>query len=97
MFSIYETKLKLNEDLVAVKDSELMSCNRSYRQMQDLVKEQSLREQQLTEDLNTVLKQQKKKKFQNRLIAAGMLLFQESPPRYSFDQNNKLNKYEDDK
>lgn len=73
MFSIYETKLKLNEDLVAVKDSELMSCNRSYRQMQDLVKEQSLREQQLTEDLNTVLKQQKKKKFQNRLIAAGML------------------------
>lgn len=73
MFSIYETKLKLNESVVAVRDSELVVCNSSYRQMQDLVKEQALREKQLTEDLNTVLKQQKKKKFQNRLIAAGML------------------------
>ncbi len=73
MFSIYETKLKLNESVVAVRDSELVVCNTSYRQMQDLVKEQALREQQLTEDLNTVRKEQKKKKFQNRLIAAGML------------------------
>ncbi len=73
MFLIYENKVKLNEDLIAVRDSELVVCNHSYTQMKDLVKGQALREQQLTEDLNRLLKKQKKKKFQNRLIAAGML------------------------
>lgn len=73
VFSIYENKVKLKEDLVAVRDSELVVCKTAYTRMQDLVKEQALKEQQLTDDLKTILKQQKKKKFQNRLIAAGML------------------------
>ena len=73
VFSIYENKVKLKEDLVAVRDSELIVCKTAYTRMQDLVKEQALKEQQLTDDLKTILKQQKKKKFQNRLIAAGML------------------------
>lgn len=70
---VYENKVDLTENLVAIRDSEIVICNRSYSQLKDFIDEQARREQKLTEDLNTLLKQQKKKRLQNRLLAGGML------------------------
>ena len=64
---------KLMEKMVAVRDTQLLICNQSYREVKDLIREQEQREQQLTENLNLALKQLKQKRFQNRLLAAGML------------------------
>lgn len=69
----YEQKNKLMEKMVAVRDTQLLICNQSYREVKDLIREQEQREQQLTENLNLALKQLKQKRFQNRLLAAGML------------------------
>ncbi len=41
--------------------------------MQNLVHEQVALERQLTSDLNTALKQQKRTRLKNRLLAIGML------------------------
>lgn len=73
MFSIYDTKVLVNEKLIAVRDSELIVCNRAYQQTQSLVQEQVARERQLTDDLNKVLKQQKRKRVQSRLLSIGAL------------------------
>lgn len=69
----YEQKDSLMEKMVAVRDSQILICNQSYNEVKELIREQEQREQQLTEDLNTALKQLKQKKFQNKLLAAGML------------------------
>jgi hypothetical protein len=69
----YESKIRIAESNVAVRDSELIICNRAYQKVQSLVGEQIARERQLTEDLNKILKQQKKKRIQNRMLALGMV------------------------
>lgn len=69
----YELKLKLYTAMVAVRDSELVFLNKSYADMHDVAKEQALKEQQLTTDLNTTLKSLRRKRIQNRLLAGGML------------------------
>lgn len=69
----YEQKNSLMEKMVAVRDTQIMICTHSYKEAKDLIREQEQREEQLTEDLNTALKQLKRKKFQNKLLAAGML------------------------
>ena len=73
LFRDYETKINLTESSLAVRDSEIVICNQAYGQLKDLAKEQAYREQQLTENLNAVLKEQKKKRFQNRLLVGGMV------------------------
>jgi hypothetical protein len=69
----YETKSKLMESMVAIKDSQIVVCNNAYLELRGIAQEQLSREQKLTEDLNTALKQQKQKRLQNRLLSAGML------------------------
>lgn len=69
----YESKIYIAEGTIAVRDSQLIVCNAAYQDVQSLVQEQAARERQLTDDLNTVLKQQKRKRIQNRVLAIGML------------------------
>jgi len=69
----YEYKIKLTETKCAVRDSEIVICNNAYSGLKDLVKEQAMREQQLTQSLNEALKQQRKKRLQNRFLTGGIL------------------------
>jgi len=71
----YESKIYLAESTVAVRDSQLVICNTAYRQVQSLVQEQAARERELTDQLKTVLKQQRKKNIRNRSLAVGLLFF----------------------
>jgi hypothetical protein len=67
-------KIEFADSLVAVRDSQVVACNRAYQQIKGLVNEQVIRENKLREELNTILKQQKRKRLQNKFMAAGMLL-----------------------
>lgn len=69
----YEQKIFLTENRVALRDSELVICNSDYHYLKDILKEQSLRELQLEENLKTALRQQKRTRLQNKFLAAGML------------------------
>lgn len=70
----YETKVALTENQVAVRDSALVMCERSYADLKSIAIEQALREQKLQNDLNSALRQQKRCRLQNRFLAAGMLV-----------------------
>lgn len=69
----FESKTNLADQLLAIKDTQIVLCNRSYHVISNLAKEQLMREQKLTEDLNTALKQQKRTRLQNRILAGGLL------------------------
>lgn len=69
----YEKRDTILQRLVAVRDTQIVLCNRSYQEIKNLAEEQRLREQKLTVDLNTALKQQRKNRLQNRILAGGML------------------------
>ena len=69
----YEQKDSLMQKMVAIRDSQIAICDESYREAKDLILEQEKREQQLTENLNIALKQLKRNRFQNKILAAGML------------------------
>lgn len=69
----YERRDSLMESMIAIRDSQIVFCDRSYQETKDLLLEQSLREQQLTENLNVALKQLKRKRLQTRVLAGGML------------------------
>lgn len=73
LFCDYEARIRLTEMECALRDSGIVICNRAYNQLKDLAKEQALREQQLTESLNEALRQQRRKRLQNRFLAGGML------------------------
>jgi hypothetical protein len=69
----YEDKLKITYDLVAIRDTQLVMCNKSYNETKSLMEEQLVRERQLTTDLNSTLKELRKKRNQNKVLCAGML------------------------
>lgn len=69
----YDQKDSIMQSMVAIRDTQIELCDQSYREAKDLIQEQAKREQQLTHDLNTALKQLKRKRWQNRLLSAGML------------------------
>lgn len=69
----YESKVQLADSTIALRDSQLIVCNNAYQDMKSLIQEQAARERQLTENLALALKQQKRKRVQNRFLAAGML------------------------
>jgi hypothetical protein len=73
LIGFYDRKDSLMQSMVAIRDSQIELCDKSYREAKDLILEQSKREQQLTENLNVALKQLKRKRFQNKILAAGML------------------------
>lgn len=69
----YESKIHIAESSIAIRDSQIIICNTAYQDVQSLVQEQAARERQLTDQLNTVLKQQKKKHIQNRALAIALM------------------------
>lgn len=73
LLDAYQAKIGFTESTIAVRDSELVVCQWAYTQLSDLTKEQTEREQQLTVQLNTALKQQQQKRWQNRFLAGGMV------------------------
>ncbi len=73
LINVFECRDSVMQSMVAIRDSQIEVCDRSYREVKDLLLEQSMREQQLTENLNVALKQLKRKRVQNKVLAAGML------------------------
>jgi chromosome segregation ATPase len=72
--NLYENNITQLTNLVATKDSELVVCKTSYENLQNTVADNLQRERQLTEDLNTAYKQQRRKAFQNKLLVGGFLV-----------------------
>jgi hypothetical protein len=69
----YENKLRLADSSIVLRDTQLKICDSSYNALRDLVQEQAGRERQLTEQIDQLLRQQKKKRLLNRFIAGGAL------------------------
>lgn len=59
---------------VAIKDSQLVICNRNYESMYDIHKENQQRQMQLANDLNTALKANMKKRFENKALTCGLMI-----------------------
>lgn len=72
--SIYESNISQLENMVAIKDSQVVICRASYLQIKGLLDENLERERKLSDDLNTAYKSQRKKVLQNKLLAGGMLI-----------------------
>jgi hypothetical protein len=70
----YECTISQLEDLVAIKEAELLVCRSSYLSMKRFADVNLLRERRLTEDLQTAYKVQRRKVNQNKLLAGGMLI-----------------------
>ena len=71
---MYETTITQLQNLLATKDSQIVVCRASYAQLKSLVDVNMERERKLTADLQTAYKSQRRKVFQNKLLAGGMLL-----------------------
>ena len=72
--TIYETNIVQLQEMVAIKDSQIVVCATSYSQLKGLLDENLERERKLTEDLKTAYKSQRRKVLQNKLLAGGMLI-----------------------
>lgn len=72
--SIYESNISRLENMVAIKDSQVVICRASYLQIKGLLDENLERERKLSDDLNTAYKSQRRKVLQNKLLAGGMLI-----------------------
>ena len=59
---------------VAIRDSQVVMCNRTYQSMYDLQKENQQRQMQLAEDLKTALKANRKKRFENKMLTCGLMI-----------------------
>lgn len=70
----YESNITQLNNLLAVKDSQIVISSAAYSQLKNIADENLLREQKLTQDLNTAYKQQRKNRIQNKFLAAGFLI-----------------------
>jgi hypothetical protein len=59
---------------VAIRDSQIVMCNRSYQSMFDIQKENQQRQMQLANELNTAYKQNRKKRFENKMLTCGLMI-----------------------
>jgi hypothetical protein len=69
----YEWKFKMYDTLIGIRNSQVIILNRCVKKLTDFSKDQVLREQQLTIDLNTTRKALNRKRNQNKILAGGML------------------------
>lgn len=72
--SVYESNIMQLQNQVAVRNSELVICRSSYTEMKNLMSDNLERERQLTADLQTAYKQQRRQVLQSKLLAGGFLL-----------------------
>lgn len=70
----YECSISQFENLVAIKDSEIVICSSSYSALKSLMDQNLDRERQLTQDLQTAYKVQRRKIIQNKILAGGFLI-----------------------
>lgn len=59
---------------VAVRDSQIVLCNRNYQSMFDIQKDNQQRQMQLANELNTAYKQNRKKRFENKMLTCGLMI-----------------------
>ena len=59
---------------IAIRDTQLTFCNRNYQSLFDLQKENRSREQQLTDELKVAYKQNKRKRFESKMLSAGLMI-----------------------
>jgi len=59
---------------VAIRDSQIVMCNRTCQSMYDLQKENQQRQMQLADDLKTALKANRKKRFENKMLTCGLMI-----------------------
>lgn len=71
--STCDSTINTLEQIVANRDTTIVLFKKSEKNMRDLQREQELRNQLLTEELNTAYKVQKKKILQNKFLAGGLI------------------------
>ncbi len=59
---------------IAIRDTQLIFCNRNYQSIFDLQKENRIREQQLTDELKVAYKHNKRKRFESKMLSAGLMI-----------------------
>ena len=59
---------------VAVRDSQIVICNNAYQSIFDLQKENQQRQEQLTDELNRAYKQNRKNRFENKMLTCGLMI-----------------------
>ena len=59
---------------IAIRDTQLTFCNRNYQSLFDLQKENRIREQQLTDELKIAYRQNKRKRFESKMLSAGLMI-----------------------
>lgn len=69
-----DSTINLLENLVANRDSSILFHKQIEKDLRDLNKEQELRNEFLTQQLNLAFKNQRKKARQNKILAGGLLI-----------------------
>jgi hypothetical protein len=64
----------LKDSLTAIRDTQIVLLLKNYSGIRDLQKEQALREEALTVELNQTLKSLRRKRIQNSVLSAGMFI-----------------------
>ena len=59
---------------VAVRDSQIVLCNRNYESIYDIQKENQQRQEQLANELNTAYKANRKKRFESKALTFGLMI-----------------------
>lgn len=70
----YDKSIVRLNNLLAIKDSQIVICNTSYNDLKSIADENLQRQRKLTEDMEISYKQQRKKQIQNKVLAAGFLI-----------------------
>lgn len=72
--SICSLNINSLNQAVAIRDSQIVMCSRTYQSMYDIQKENQQRQMQLAEDLKTALKANRKKRFENKMLTCGLMI-----------------------
>ena len=59
---------------VAIRDSQLVICNRNYQSLFDLQKENMAREKLLTDELNVAYKHNRRKRFESKMLSCALMI-----------------------
>lgn len=70
----YEKKITQSNNLLAIKDSQIVINTTLYSQLKDSTDENLKLKQNLAKDLETAYEQQRKNRIQNKVLAAGFLI-----------------------
>ena len=72
--SLCDQTIQSLTDAIAIRDSQLVVCDRSNTALFDLQRENQLREMKLNEDLKSALKTCRKKRFENQALSIGWMI-----------------------